>query len=694
MEASPIAELIVRNGRQQGAGRRLSAPMTIIGSTKGCDVRLSVDSVRPIHCFIALGPNGPHLRSWAADDTFVNNSPVLTQNLCDGDVLRVGPFEFDFRWSAPLREPADVPSSANKELAPSEPTNAVVPVADDARVRLIEELYRQLSLARVDFRADKDDREADFAQQVRDLAELREELEAREEQAARQRGRLLDLRRRFIKRWKKHWTTQRTRLHREAAELENARSRFEAEFANFEEDRRRFCSHVEVEQGRIDYGWAQLRLAERGAKVERASQDAELDRRRWEVTGEEVRLKELQDSSQSKWMALERRCAELRVEADGLESRIVNLRAALLQLDEQRDKVSGQSPQAAEPSTVASRTEPAPVPLRTEREQALVRRSEDLDARQCALLEQADRLRADHEAWRTEQLRIADDLAGLAEQVRRRESHVACDEQAVAFEREHLELERAWFNQTCTRSEAWQAKQAAIEATWRSELARRDIDLRLRTQNLERRENALLELFRRWSDRRRNEVEYLRSEIHRCQKLRTAGSAQQAILEQREQAIEKRQNEVESRALVVETARRKFLVSAGKPLLAEKRIERAARLVLSTQAKTSSRLEQQRESIRAERTELDNAFRKACDRIEHAVAEERRVAGELAQIEGREFAIARRELSVAQMETIWQTHTEMFQRERADLRVEIERLAAAILDMSDPKEPVPMAQAA
>jgi hypothetical protein len=697
MEASPIAELIVRNGRQQGAGRRLSGPVTIIGSTKGCDVRLNVDTVRPIHCFIALGPNGPHLRSWAPDDTFVNDSPVFNRVLCDGDVLRVGPFEFDIRWSAPLAEPAEgpppVPSSTVAAAAPPESTNALVPVADDDKIRLVEDLYRQLTRARVDFRADKENREADFALQVRDLADIREELELREEETARQRSRLLDLRRRFVKRWKKHWNTQRTLISREVAQLETARSRFESEFVNFEEDRKRFCSHVQVEQGRIDYAWTQLRLAERNGRDERASQDAELDRRRRAVADEEARLKTLQDSSHAEWMALERRSADLRVEADGLESRIVNLRAVMLQLEEQRQTAGTESPKSDDSSSSPSRAESPTVKNGSDREQALVRRSEELDARHYALVEQANRLAAENESWRAEQLRIADELADLTEQVRRRENQIAGDEQAIAFEHQRLEQDQARFKQLCARSEAWRAKQTTVEATWRSELARRDIDLRLRTRNLERRENSLVELFRRWSERRRGEVEHLRSEIRRCQQLRSAWIAQQAILDQREQAIEKQQHHVETRALIVETARRKFLVSAGKPLLAEKRIERAGKQLARAQSTMNARLEQQRESVRAEREQLDSAFRHACEKIEQAVAEERRAAGALAQIEERELAIARRELIVSQMETVWKTHTEMYQRERADLRMEIERLAAVILD-SDPNEPLPIAQAA
>jgi len=102
--AAPLAELIVRNGRKKGKRRPLKGPITIVGSTQGCDVRLDVPNVRPIHCLIALGVDGPHLRSWGADDTLVNGAPVLTRLLRDGDLLKVGAFEFEVRWTVPWRK--------------------------------------------------------------------------------------------------------------------------------------------------------------------------------------------------------------------------------------------------------------------------------------------------------------------------------------------------------------------------------------------------------------------------------------------------------------------------------------------------------------------------------------------------------------------------------------------------------------
>ena len=46
----PAGELIVQNGRQAGVRRPVRAPLTLIGRAPGCDIRLNVESVHPLHC--------------------------------------------------------------------------------------------------------------------------------------------------------------------------------------------------------------------------------------------------------------------------------------------------------------------------------------------------------------------------------------------------------------------------------------------------------------------------------------------------------------------------------------------------------------------------------------------------------------------------------------------------------------------
>ena len=115
--AAGVAELIVDSGRKQGMRRPLNKPITIIGSTKGCDVRLDVPNVRPIHWMIAWC-RGASSSVVVRTIHFINGEPVATLLLNDGDVLAVGPFKFKVHSTAPLAEPVeeDVPAPASDPI--------------------------------------------------------------------------------------------------------------------------------------------------------------------------------------------------------------------------------------------------------------------------------------------------------------------------------------------------------------------------------------------------------------------------------------------------------------------------------------------------------------------------------------------------------------------------------------------------
>src|SRR5947208_17165971 len=101
MEAIPHAdpsaaagELIVHNGRLSGTRKALGAVLTLLGRAEGCDVRLNVDGVHPVHCAIVRGPAGFILRSLHNALTRHNGEPVSEAPLHDGDLITVAPFPF------------------------------------------------------------------------------------------------------------------------------------------------------------------------------------------------------------------------------------------------------------------------------------------------------------------------------------------------------------------------------------------------------------------------------------------------------------------------------------------------------------------------------------------------------------------------------------------------------------------------
>ena len=251
--SNSAAELIIRNGKQKGTRRPLKVPVTILGSSKGCDIRLNLNTIRPVHCLIAMAPEGPHLRSWGSDDTLVNDKPATSQLLRNADVIRVGPFEFEVRWIVPLAQAA-VPDSGSRS------STALLGMANDDALKL---LLKQLGEARASFRREKAEREAGLARQMHDLVQVRDDLERRETETEWERTRLRRLRKRFIARWRKHWSTQRLRLQAEAKQLETDRAGLEDSRKVVEQESAQFCNRAEVEQRQIDHAWMQVRAAEK-----------------------------------------------------------------------------------------------------------------------------------------------------------------------------------------------------------------------------------------------------------------------------------------------------------------------------------------------------------------------------------------------------------------------------------------------
>ncbi len=675
--AIPLPELILRTGRQQGARKPLKAPITFVGSEAGCDIRLNIESVEPVHCVIAAGPEGPVVRAWHSADVFVNGSPVKVRTLCDGDRLRVGPFEFEIQIAAPLALPTD-------DELPSDSEGASLRASQ--QLFAIRDLHKQLREARAGFRRERKEQQQDISRRLSELAKARSALDEQQAEVERERSRLLQLRKRFIRRWKKHWSGERSRLERESGRLERERADLEARQTDFTRRNERLAAHAEAEQSRLEFGWQQLRDAERDAKEESSRQRQALDAQRRALVEDDRRLQTERVALRRERQQVEHHTAQLRIEASGLESRIVNLRAVLLQLE------TAHKP--SEPAVIA------PTDGQTASEPAVEQRLVDLerligdvaDQRQ-ALLEQTDRLAEAREAWRQEEKRLVWEMEQLAERLKAWEDRLIDREKDAAVDAESLERERTNLHQLRDRLEAWQARLNAREIELREETQRVEADLHQESRQLERREVAMTELCRRWSERRRVEMQRLRTEHRRCLKMRMECERKQAAGEQRERSLLQRQRDLAAQTLVLERARLKLLADVVDPRIAAKKLERLQRHVDRANAKHIELLDQRWQSLEAERKELAELFDRACKRIEESAALEREIADRLSEAERREQRMTEREIGLAENESVWKSQLESYERECGELRNEIDRLAGLLIEVGSVERP-PLARAA
>ena len=674
----PHGELMLLNGRQQGARRPFRKPVTIVGSSRGCDIRLEVDNVRPIHALIVVGTDGPHLRAWGADDTFVNQQPAMNELLRDGDVLTVGPFEFQICWTAPLAEAVD---EINPLLAAA--------MSADQKAQHIEQLQKQLGQARSEYRGERQVHDALIAEQLHDLAEARDEIEKREDDTEALRGRLHSLRARLLKRWKKHWRIERQRVLGDRAINEYDREEIAIAGGILDARHAQHEVRVEVENRRIEHGWEQLRLAERQARNEAARQSAMLDQQRQELADEQDRLKTDALALRAERLQMEHHSADLRIEADGMESRVVNLRVVLLQLEEQRTRLVGMPSPAIEHSEAA----PAGDSDLARRRQLLDRMAEELGDQRLAVLEQANRLAEARESWRAEEGRLVDEMTQLAESLRRREEQIAENEKAIGFVEERVEQEQESVQHLRERLDVRQTRLEAIETEWRGELGRRELDLQRRARELDRREKALGELCRRWSERRRREVVELREEHRRSERLAELANVKLIAIEERVQELDERDSQLAARALVIEKGRQRLLLATDSPELAGKRLERLGRHVFRRLAKAEVRHDRARLALAGEREEVDRLFRQADEKIEEAAIRLRGAADRQMEIERRDYHLTQNEACHGEARNVWSTHQAMLERECGDLRAEVDRLAAMLLSTDEPMI-LPMARAA
>src|SRR3954465_1916865 len=76
--------LVVQDGPGAGTFFPFHYPVTLVGRSGGCDIRLDAHPVRPLHCLLTPGPAGVGLRAVERDGVRVNGRAATSATLRDG----------------------------------------------------------------------------------------------------------------------------------------------------------------------------------------------------------------------------------------------------------------------------------------------------------------------------------------------------------------------------------------------------------------------------------------------------------------------------------------------------------------------------------------------------------------------------------------------------------------------------------
>jgi len=718
-DSSPatLGELVVQNGRLRGTRRALASALTLFGSDPSCEIRLNVDGVNPLHCAIVHSPAGFLLRDLgSAGGTFLNSEAVQESPLQHGDIITVGPFQLALQ----LPESEDGPSAnalnaerdalriqaaavaaqqaalAEEEAQLEQRSRALerqkeqlAVHLDDRRKQLVE-LREQARQDRAALKAETEEARKQNEDVRSALSKEREAVQKELQQAGKERRRLIELRKRLKKRWRKHWQAQEGALQRREQDVRSERGKLEREMETLQregvqlmQEKLRFNGEVELGRRQLQEEWQQLGLAQQQwetclnqEQAERASRLRALDRRAEGLTAAEATLCE------------RRRVAEqlhlnLRKEAEGLETRIRNQRLKLLENEKQLSEAAsgGRQPPDSSPDKNQGADAPrSPRPRHPDVPRVLARLAGDLADQRRHLLEQWQCLLELHEMWEPERSAIVAQLETAARELVLVEQRLASREQALAAgEADLRRRQQALFEARCSL-EAWQARLTARETFIDNERVMLLADVRAREEMAEAQVQRLEDIRQRRMSRRSQEIEELRVARAQHEQMRRDYALLWQECQDRRAELIREHRELSARALGLEQLRQELLGRADSSAGADKRLERLRRRNLARMESEARDLKRERNALLAETKRLDRRAARLISREEQAVEQHESWMKQVADWEDQQAASAELEQHRQQELRHWQLLHEQDERQLLELREEVERIARLLLD--------------
>lgn len=707
--APPWGELVVQNGRLAGVRRPLETALILIGQAEGCDVRLNVPGVSPLHCVLLHTATGPALRDLQSQTgTLINGKKSSAGVLRDGDVLTVGSFHFRVRLR-PRQRRADL------EQPESRPADHL----EEKRRRLIE-LRDQTRASRAAFKNERDAHEQQVAETARALAAAQDEVADSQKQAQLERRRLLALRQKLKRRFHRNWAAERAAMQRREAEVAREHRDLEKEGAALRHDREelfraglRFNGDMELKKRQLQDAGNQLRQEqclweERRARgqTDAKVRGQSLDRREQIVVDAERALADQKQEWEEKRRQLEK-------ETEGLEIRIRNQRRKLLELEQEAARIEEEirsrndrvqatlvPDAAASAPSGAPATEGVQEKRLREAESDLERRAAALEHLSCELAdqrlylaEQCQRFAQAQARWQQERDTAADHIEPLAQRLQEREQALQAHEQTLAAREDELRHHQNEVAQTRVRLKAWQARLAARTAGWDGERQRLLANIQKQKERAQEHLGSVASLRQRWHQRRRQELAQLQSRLAACAKLLQQCSTLRDDWLRRGDDLEKDRRALAERTLALEEHRLSYLKKSADPEAVEERLERLCRHWSSEFVSAAQPWTRAREALAVETDRLEqhiSLLRKETARLAHKEADlaRRETEQENKQLLAEaEVAGARRELESLK------NQGEIYERQLRELNDELERLARTLIDHDDPGS-LPRAQAA
>lgn len=700
-----IGVLVLQTGKQAGARRPLGMPTTFLGRGPKCDIRLNVDGVDPLHCLIVCGPGGVQLRDLdSTQGTHVNGTRTEQALLHDGDVLKIGPFQFRLELTA-AAEHADAPS--NDEMRDAMRVQAAAVAAQQAaleeeEMRLqqrksdlqqqeeqlaahLDEKQRQVQLW-ADYT--KDERETlrkEKAEQEKHLAGLEKEIWHAREEAAKQkvevtqaRTRIEKIYQRLRQRWQRQWAGERAKHQRLAAELAVQREslqerehRLHEREAAFAQDLVRIKGERELDRRSLREGLASLKKDQESWRRRRSQEHLALKARARDLEATQLKVKQCRDLLAQEKDAWDKQQDSLHKELYGLNNRIVHQRLRIQEQQEElarlEETVRGRHAQITQPlakeatahddvpdaieidseaEVLAEAVEVAPLDEAARRSGDLDRLAGELADQRAHLLEQYKRLADIHNAWQRQRDSASTELEAIAKRLLAQEQALDEREQHTGSAEDALQERAHEFEAVRQEFENWRNQLQARELAFAQQHQQETMLLRRHQAVLEEQLAGLAVLRQRWNLRRQKEIDRMQAErLILAQEQKETQDRRLALFEKSRQVDEEKRI-VAEKALALEQYRQEVFIRAKDPT-AQRRIERLRRRWLSLNSTLIRNAKSAGEITKKDMAELEALREELTNASSRLTQEEAAFADKLTSLEERETTLKIRQRQTA-----------------------------------------------
>jgi chromosome segregation ATPase len=555
-----------------------------------------------------------------------------------------------------------------------------------AKHQQFEELQQQLAAAREQHRREREQ-----------LDETREESAAVHRESLAERDRLRELRPKFIRRLKRQWTTERKDIERRTAELARRRRDVDDDATRLTKERsalQRQLQHsqqlAEQQQQRLHEEAQALAEAHARFAEERRANLVELERRERQAATDAQAVEAARRQFEAQRPELEKRCEDLRAEARGLEQRISSARRLLARIEAPAAKtpaVEAMPDMEAIAALLANVPESDRARLTEyyQRCQQVVRaQAAQLADQRTHLGELYERLTRAEAQWEQHQAEAVAEMERLCAELQDHEEALRARLREVEATADRQRQERERVNRLRAATERNAAEFAAKQLAWHGDRDRLHIELDERLGAVAEREEAIANLFHRWRERRKAEINELRHLTRERAEARDVWERERDEFHARSESLRIAQQALVEQALALEEARREFLKDVERPDLAAKRIERLHRRWEGLAAASQRELRAYRDRLADEDAELRQIYLELERQQEALARRERDLAQRMTELENARREVANSERETETSRQIWEEQRRQYERQLAEMRAELEHSSNRLAGDDDP----------